>query len=302
MKIFTIFILVSIFLCCQSSGSTIHVPADTASIQEAINMAGNGDTVLVAEGTYYENINFKGKAITVASMFIMDEDTGHISKTIIDGSQNTNPDSGSVVYFVSGEDTTSILCGFKIVGGSGTLKLDPYLGRKLALGGGIFINESGAKIEGNLIMNNILDYKNGTSGGGICALKNKDGKRYIIIRNNSILYNYSRSDFSSGGGIYIGWEEKPVLNYLIENNDISFNTVENTDAWKAMGGGLILECILPSTGVKIVRNNMIRGNELHCVNSFGGGIYIIDWDDLTKATTTVYDSNPNPLFYNSESL
>ncbi len=79
-----------------------------------------GDTVLVAEGTYSENINFKGKAITVASQFILDQDTSHISATIIDGSQHTNPDSGSVVYMISGEDTTSVLTGFTITGGNGT--------------------------------------------------------------------------------------------------------------------------------------------------------------------------------------
>ncbi len=35
------------------------------------------------------------------------------------------------------------------------------------------------------------------------------------------------------------------------------------------------------------------------MNSFGGGIYIIDWDDLSTASTVVYDSTPNPLIYNN---
>ena len=56
----------------------------------------------------------------VASEFLMDGDTNHIANTIIDGSQLTNLDSASVVYFVSGEDTTSILCGFTIQHGKGT--------------------------------------------------------------------------------------------------------------------------------------------------------------------------------------
>src|SRR5262245_23192392 len=69
---------------CQN---TLNVPADYPTIQSAINAANNGDTVLVAPGTYYENINFNGKAITVTS-------SSGASATIIDGSHN-----GTVVTF-----------------------------------------------------------------------------------------------------------------------------------------------------------------------------------------------------------
>lgn len=80
----------------------IHIPADQATIQGGINVAVNGDTVLVAPGTYKENINFDGKAITVTS-------SAGPQSTIIDGS------AGPVaVQFVSGETRASILNGFTI--------------------------------------------------------------------------------------------------------------------------------------------------------------------------------------------
>ena len=44
---------------------TIYVPDDFSEIQGAINYSTDGDTVLVSAGTYYENINFNGKSISI---------------------------------------------------------------------------------------------------------------------------------------------------------------------------------------------------------------------------------------------
>lgn len=53
----------------------IRVPEDYPNIQAGIDAAVDGDTVLVADNIYFDNIRFKGKAITVASYFIIDGDT-----------------------------------------------------------------------------------------------------------------------------------------------------------------------------------------------------------------------------------
>src|SRR5437762_8876170 len=81
---------------------TINVPGDAASIQAGINAASDGDTVLVAPGTYVENIDFKGKAITVTS-------SAGAASTIIDASQG---DIG--VRFVNNETRSSVINGFTI--------------------------------------------------------------------------------------------------------------------------------------------------------------------------------------------
>ena len=65
----------------------IQIPDDYATIQAGIDVAENGDTVLVAEDTYYENVIIQNKVVTLASYFLIDGDTSHISKTIINGSQ-----------------------------------------------------------------------------------------------------------------------------------------------------------------------------------------------------------------------
>ena len=57
-------------------------PADYDKIQDAINDAVDGDIVQVFEGHYYENIDFRGKAITVTSTDPNDPDV--VEDTIID--------------------------------------------------------------------------------------------------------------------------------------------------------------------------------------------------------------------------
>jgi len=117
----------------------LYVPGIYTTIQAAINAASNGDTVLVSDGRYTENINFSGKAITVISV-------NGTTSIIIDGNA-----SGSVVTFKSGEGTKSVLSGFTIRNGSATF------------GGGIYCYNSSPTITNCTISGNSA----GWDGGGI---------------------------------------------------------------------------------------------------------------------------------------
>jgi len=201
--------------------SNHYVPGNYSTIQAAINAATDGDVVLVADGMYQENINFKGKSITVASHFYMDGDTSHISNTIIDGSQSTDPDSGSVVYFVSGEDTNSVLCGFTITGGTGTYELDFLPQNNWRSGGGIYC-ASGGTIKNNKIVQNTLVLGDTTWGGGIIVVLYND--EYLIIEDNIISSNHSAQFSCWGGGIFsyaIGQSHVRLVNNRISDNVVN---------------------------------------------------------------------------------
>jgi hypothetical protein len=117
-----------------SAQIVIRVPLDTPTIQGAIDVAAAGDIVLVAPGTYVENINFHGKAITV-------ESEQGAQATIIDGNL-----AGPVATFTSGEGRASILRGF-------TLQRGDASGQVLE-GGGVRIDGSSPIIQANIITNN----------------------------------------------------------------------------------------------------------------------------------------------------
>ena len=51
----------------EASPATIYVPDDYATIQAAVNAASAGDTIIVRDGTYTENVKVKKDHLTIKS-------------------------------------------------------------------------------------------------------------------------------------------------------------------------------------------------------------------------------------------
>jgi len=180
-----IYILISLLLSYYSFATIIHVPADQPTIQAGIDVAINGDTILVAPGTYVENINFNGKNVTVASLFLTTHDTAYISQTIIDGDSIT-----SVVCFRNGEDSTAVLDGFTLTNGRGWI--DYGSGSPQHYGGGITCDYSSCPGIANTIIYNNYGVAILCDNGSHPALKNvtikeNPGGIFCIVSNIDLL-------------------------------------------------------------------------------------------------------------------
>jgi hypothetical protein len=246
-----IFVLLGVSFSLYST--IINVPGDQPTIQEGINVAVDGDTILVQPDTYFENIDYIGKNITVASLFLTTQDTIYISQTIIDGNND-----GSVVTFVGEEDSTAVLIGFTITngysadigGGINCYNSSPSLvnvtitGNSADVGGGVCFYNSSASLDNvSIADNSSVDW-----GGGINCVESSLSLVNVTITGNSA------GDW--GGGIHSMVSSSSLVNVTIIDNSAA-----------GVGGGFYFWDSSPS-----LENVIISGNSA----SSGGGIACID--------------------------
>ena len=189
----------SLVIAAGTFARIINVPGDYAAIQAAINAGNDGDTVLVNPGIYYENVDFYGHNVVLASLFLTTGDISYIEQTIIDGDS-----SGSVVTFQSGENNTAVITGLTLQNGVRDF------------GGGIRCTGiSSPTIEYNIITNNAGLW----AAGGVYF-----ESTFSLFSHNVVYHNYT---IGFGGGIVCILDSNPT----IINNTIS----DNVALW---GGGI----------------------------------------------------------------
>ena len=266
---------------------TIHVPLDYTTIQAGIDATQDGDTVLIADGTYtgegnYE-IDFLGKAIVV------------ISENGPDNCIVNCQQSGRGFKFIFGEDENTVLSGITISNGY------KYGGGSSNYwGGGVLIRECMPTIYNCVFVNNSVYAPGyGDSNGGAIYF---DEPPYIYISDCSF---YGNQADGWGGAICFDVGTSPQIDIEIINSKFVDNSADyggaigmticfdsifisncifahnSTNSVERMGGALLLN----SYGSKNIENSIFYSN----TSNWGGAIY--SGHGELAITNTIFSAN-----------
>ncbi len=230
----------------------VHPDSTLNSIQTGLNFCSSHDTVLVAAGTYYENIVWPN----TQSIDLMSE--SGVESTIIDGGgASTNQ---SVITITTGVGSTTIINGFTIQNGfcedngggivcsgsSPTIKGNKITQNYSWSGSGIKCNSSSP-----IIINNIIAGNSAYDGGGIgCYSSSSPYISGNVISGNSVMVD--------GGGIMCSGGSAIIADNFISGNG----------AYSENGGGIcVYSCSTLITNCTITGNTACRGGGICCFTS-----------------------------------
>jgi hypothetical protein len=253
-----IFVSLAIFISKARGQQTIQVPENAATVQDAIDMASDGDTVNIAPGTYGGAINFNGKSITVQ---------GSGPGVILEG----HPDS-PVVTFNSGETRSAVLQNVTVTGGS--VSAAPSAG-------GIYINGASPTIQNSTITGN-LNCDIGVVNGAPAILDNEISSSVLALYVTGCIPLSERAGDEYGGGVLLYGPSKDGLEAQIIGNIIEDNQV----VYGAGGINVI------DAGLLLIKNNVIRGN---FTNAAGAGINVEGDTAPSIVQNLIYGNTIDPI-------
>ena len=271
-----------------TSGAGSCTQGAPCNLQTAIGIAGDGDTIYVASGTYEGSgdnvieitysINLLGGWNGSSSGGVVRDPDTYI--TTLDGE-----DTRRVIH-ISGSGETPMIDGFTITNGNATGLITDCTGTGGSApdgcGGGIFVYLADPVISNNVISNN---YAATTSigayqgyGGGIYIRDSSSAQ----ITDNEFNSNTGSSIYQGrGGAVYIDISDSGVS--IINNN---FNNNVASTVSTGWGGAIHIASSDP-----LIQGNTIENNQASTVaSSSGSGIYL--WYGSSTICNNLVVNNP----------
>ena len=236
---FLLMALLLLSLPVSVRAATFRVPSTFyPTIQSGIDASRDGDTVLVAAGTYTgvgnRDIDFDGKNITVVSQ-------SGAADTIIDcGGDDRDNHRG--FYLHSGE-TRAVIGGLTIENGyEGHYTATGHTITDFLDGGGIYNSGAGVTIQDCIIMDN---HATG-NGGGI--FNDNEGSGTFTVSNCTLIYNSA----SGGGGISNNNNRAGSGTITVTNCALTFNAAQRGGGIANLNDGsgtiTVVNCTFDSNG------------------------------------------------------
>jgi len=185
------------FLCVGLGAATIHVPSDYITIQSALDVAVEGDSILVAAGTYVETITWP----LVDGISVLGDGS---AVTIIDADHQ-----GCVMSLASSYDQTvhfsnTYISGFTLCNGYST-----------AYGAGIDLEYAHPTLN-DLVVTDCHGEGVVSSGGGLQAYQSAPVITNCVFAGNSA--------YAGGGLFFFAYSAAILNNVMVVNNSVSDNS------------------------------------------------------------------------------
>jgi len=275
----------------------VLVPQCCATVQEGVDFAREGDTVIIAPGTYVENVLVK-KKITLTG--------AGGGETVLDAGMSGSPLTvvntegvdirDLTVAYAAGDAFGGIYCANSVV----TIERCTIRDNSATFGAGIFLDECTATLRDCHIEGNTAE----KSGGGVYLWQSR-----VLIDSCVIIGNSA----GEGGGLFCWYSAPRIVRTVIAKNSAALGggivcdeafpiivncTIADNSSTQEKTGGLHCTEAVPTESLPRIMNSIIWGNGGAISGAVGVKMEFCDTEDEPYAGA---DGNisEDPLFVNA---
>ena len=288
-----------------------HVPADYSTIQEALDNAVTGEEIVVADGTYIENlvwpdvdnitlrgesgnpevcvVDGSGELVSVISGILEDKSLKIMNVTVQNGTgSDIGFGPGGGIHIESSSHGSVTVENCRVVNNAGTGVLTEYMSLEITgcvvennLFSGIFVLEGSLVADRNLIQETVNPASIVLGGGGV-GMGTNENSANVEFTNNIV-----KNNWWGLGIVLFNYETTPLVTSRIEGNYFE----GNGHAESFLTGGVCLWTMCPAPNAsqvfQINDNNLNNNKGVPAQDGYSGGINVVG-ENISGSITNNY--------------